>query len=145
MPEVWRRKRCGRCPVRARRRARSLGAERAVRSVPTNRMAALPTLADLAAQPERVNAIAPGQARAYLAQLVPLQTALLCRAFAQDGSADSRGDRLLSVKEAAAKLGQSVAYVYKHADTFPFTVRNGRALRFSEAGIDGWIRNRQRP
>src|SRR5262249_25130303 len=109
------------------------------------RLAAAPTLADLAAQPERVNDLAPGQARAYLAQLVPLQTALLSRAFAQDGSADSRGDRLLSVKGAAAKLGQSVAYVYKHADAFPFVVRNGRGLRFSEAGIERWIRGQQRP
>jgi predicted DNA-binding transcriptional regulator AlpA len=109
------------------------------------RLAAASTLADLAAQPERIDDLAPVQARALLTQLVPLQTALLGRAFAQDGSTGSRGDRLLSVKEAAAKLGQSVAYVYKHAHTFPFAVRNGRALRFSEAGIDGWIRDRQRP
>jgi hypothetical protein len=107
-------------------------------------MAALATLADLAAQPERVNDLAPGQARAYLAQLVPLQSALLARAFARDGSG-SRGDRLLSVKEAAAKLGQSLHYVYKHADAFPFVVRNGRALRFSEVGMERWIREQQRP
>src|SRR5262249_6638250 len=109
------------------------------------RLPAAPTLADLTAQPVRVNDLSPGQARAYLAQLVPLQTALLSRAFAQDGSADSRGDRLLSVKEAAAKLGQSAGYVYKHANTFPFRIRNGRALRFSEVGIERWIREQQRP
>jgi predicted DNA-binding transcriptional regulator AlpA len=109
------------------------------------RLAATPTLADLAAQPERINDLQPAQARACLALLVPLQTALLSRAFAQDGSVGSRGDRLLSVKEAAAKLGQSVAYVYKHAHTFHFAVRNGRALRFSETGIERWIREQQRP
>ena len=52
------------------------------------------------------------------------------------------GDRLLTVEEAAPKLGTSVDHLYRHAKNYPFTVRNGRALRFSEVGIERFIRQR---
>jgi len=53
-----------------------------------------------------------------------------------------KGDRLLTVEEAAPKLGTSVDHLYRHAKNYPFTVRNGRALRFSEVGIERFIRQR---
>ena len=52
------------------------------------------------------------------------------------------GDRLLDVEEAARKLGKSKDYLYRHAGKYPFTVRDGRRLRFSEAGIEKFIRQR---
>jgi len=51
-------------------------------------------------------------------------------------------DRRLSVEEAAAKLGTSKDWLYRHADTLPFTVRIGRGLGFSEVGIDRYLRQR---
>jgi predicted DNA-binding transcriptional regulator AlpA len=47
------------------------------------------------------------------------------------------------VADAAAKLGTSEDWVYRHAKTLPFTVRVGKkSLRFSKAGIDRYIRQR---
>ena len=103
----------------------------------------LSSLADLIEHPERAHDLPPQVARALLAQVAPLQMSLLGRAFAPDGVGGGR-DRLLAVKDAAAKLGQSVEWLYKHASTLPFTIRNGRALRFSEVGIEAWIRRQQR-
>lgn len=53
-------------------------------------------------------------------------------------------ERLLGVEEAAARLGVSSVALYKKADAFPFTVRQGRSLRFSDSGISAWIRKRTR-
>ncbi len=53
-------------------------------------------------------------------------------------------DRLLTTKEAAIKLGLSKDYLYRHAQTFPFTVRIGaRHLRFSFKGIERYISTRR--
>ena len=50
-------------------------------------------------------------------------------------------DRLLKPSEAAEKLGLTMDYLYRHADTFPFTVRpSPKQLRFSARGIEEWIR-----
>jgi predicted DNA-binding transcriptional regulator AlpA len=53
-------------------------------------------------------------------------------------------DRLLGVEAAAGRLGISTSQLYKTADDFPFTIRTGRALRFSSLGIDRWISKRAR-
>jgi hypothetical protein len=52
-------------------------------------------------------------------------------------------DRLLGVTEAAAMLQSTPASLYKRADGYPFTVRDGRRLRFSLRGIRAWIANSQ--
>ena len=51
-------------------------------------------------------------------------------------------DRLLDVKEAAEKLRRSADWLYRHASELPFVVRDGRLLRFSEQGIETYIRQR---
>ena len=49
-------------------------------------------------------------------------------------------DRLLSIDEAAYKLGCSKDRLYRHPPEFRnFEVRNGRQLRFSERGIEEFI------
>lgn len=53
-------------------------------------------------------------------------------------------DRLINVREAAGRLAMSVSQLYKTADGFSFTMRRGRALRFSSLGIDRWISKRAR-
>jgi predicted DNA-binding transcriptional regulator AlpA len=53
------------------------------------------------------------------------------------------GDRLLNVREAAEKLGVAPDWVYRHHGEPPFRVRHGRLLRFSELGIEEYIRRRR--
>jgi predicted DNA-binding transcriptional regulator AlpA len=100
-------------------------------------MRALPTLADLAAHPERVTELAAEDARALLIQLMTLQGPLLAAAMA--GASGAPSDRLLKVEDAAARLGQSNDWLYRHAATLPFTVRQGRGLRFSERRLEAYI------
>lgn len=39
------------------------------------------------------------------------------------------------MKEAAHAIGKSADWMYRHADTLPFTVHIGRSLRFSRLGL----------
>jgi excisionase family DNA binding protein len=57
-------------------------------------------------------------------------------------SAPARANELLNVDQAAARLGCSTDYLYRHAKQLPFTRRNtvGRALRFSSVGLDAYLR-----
>ena len=112
-------------------------------------MVAVPQMADLLSDPGKV-AIVPLEAvPALRAELAKLDTLLLMRlSFPQDHrDADcidcpADGERLLTVGQAAERLHTSTDYVYRHASRLPFTVRLGRQLRFSQAGIDRYIRQR---
>jgi predicted DNA-binding transcriptional regulator AlpA len=97
----------------------------------------LPTLADLAARPERVDELAPEQARALLAQLVTLQAPLLARALIAVGGREP--DELLTVEVAARRIGLGEGWLYRHAAALPFTVRVGRQLRFSARRLEAYI------
>jgi len=51
-----------------------------------------------------------------------------------------RGDRLLPPEEAAALLGVTVRWLYRHAPEFTFTRKLSRkVLRFHEAGLLRYI------
>jgi len=54
-----------------------------------------------------------------------------------------RPDRLLNIGEAAEKLSTSKDWLYRHHRELAFTVRHGRLLRFSELGIEEYIRMRR--
>jgi excisionase family DNA binding protein len=47
---------------------------------------------------------------------------------------------LLGIDDAAEKLGVSRDYLYRNHPSLPFTRRMGKALRFSAAGIEKWLR-----
>jgi len=51
-------------------------------------------------------------------------------------------DEQLSVEVAAERLGVSKDYLYRHAQEYPFTRRQGRKLLFSALGIDRHIRQK---
>ncbi|MGH7568173.1 MAG: helix-turn-helix transcriptional regulator [Gemmatimonadales bacterium] len=54
------------------------------------------------------------------------------------------GDRLLNVDEAAAVLGVTPQWLYRHAKDLPFTCSLSRkCLRFSRAGILHWLKARR--
>ena len=49
-------------------------------------------------------------------------------------------DESLDVHAAAQRLGVSEDYLYRHAEEYPFSRREGRKLKFSALGIDRHIR-----
>jgi excisionase family DNA binding protein len=107
----------------------------------------LPTLDELTAHPERAKELPPEVAADLLARMAGLQPVLLARALGhqEDDQPEARGegDRLLTVAEAARKLGVSNDWLYRRAHRLAFTVRLGRQLRFSAVGIERWTRQRQ--
>jgi len=52
-------------------------------------------------------------------------------------------DRNLDVHEAAARLGMSAAWLYRHGADFPCSVRIGRRLLFSERGLETFLARRR--
>jgi excisionase family DNA binding protein len=79
-----------------------------------------------------------------LAQLSAMQCSVAARLIAtsQDETTDGGEARLLTVDEAAARLGVSADWLYRRTKSLPFVVRVGRHVRFSANGIDRYIRNR---
>jgi predicted DNA-binding transcriptional regulator AlpA len=53
-----------------------------------------------------------------------------------------RHDRLLKAKEVAQRLGVHVYWVYHNQHKLPFRVRLGTVPRFSEIGLEEFIRSR---
>lgn len=105
-------------------------------------------LAALFEDPARVAEIPPDRVPALLGEIERLRATLWARLTTPaggNGQPDPPAeDRLLSVTEAAEKLGLTEDYLYRHAKTLPFTVRVGpRQLRFSLRGIERYIRQRQ--
>ena len=106
--------------------------------------AAVPTLDELAAEPERATILPRATIQTLLHRCVGVQTILLAALAASEPSrTDSEPDSLLDVTTAAGRLGVSRDWVYHHWRQLPFTVRQGRLLRFSSHGIDRYIKTRQ--
>jgi excisionase family DNA binding protein len=54
-------------------------------------------------------------------------------------------DELLTIEEAAKRLGVKVSWLYRHARDLPFTRKIGRrTLRFDARGLERWAANRPR-
>jgi predicted DNA-binding transcriptional regulator AlpA len=60
-----------------------------------------------------------------------------------NGATPERRDRLINIDESAAKLGVKPDWLYRPHRRQQFTVPQGRMLRFSELGIEEYIRNRR--
>jgi excisionase family DNA binding protein len=54
-------------------------------------------------------------------------------------------ERLLTVQEAAAKLGFSPTFIYRRALSLPFMRRHGRSWRASQQALDEYVRSVGRP
>ncbi len=108
-------------------------------------LASIPTLDQIAADPASACDVPPDAARALLSGCIVALAALNARLLAGPAAgsdAAPEADRRLSVEEAAAKLAMSRHYLYRNADKLPFTVRIGRSIGFSEAGIAKFLRQR---
>lgn len=113
-------------------------------------MADAPLLAELAADPERLDNLPDDELPEVLAALRELEARvwLRMRRPPERGSNGepakaSDDDKMLNVQEAADILGVDERYVYDHADDWPFTRRlSPRKLRFSRAGLFRWLETR---
>jgi excisionase family DNA binding protein len=83
-----------------------------------------------------------------IAELAGLQARAAARLRQSDTAAESStvgSDRLLDIREAAARLGMSADWLYRHRDKLPFARRVGRrAVRFSESDLERWIAAQRR-
>ena len=100
-------------------------------------------LASILADPGRINALSVEEAALLLAQVAAIQAGLAVRiaSAGQSNSAPRRqeDDRLISVEDAAERLGVTTRWMYRHAGHLPFSRRLSRkALRFSELGLKRW-------
>ncbi len=107
---------------------------------------AVPGLAELIEQPERADALPMPVACALLVQLSAVQLRLAARlAIVVDApplSRTSAGDRLLTAKQVAERLGRGVNWVY--GNDLPFIIRQaGRRPRYSERGLERWMATMQ--
>ena len=94
---------------------------------------------DLVAQAEALTSdLDPGEIPDALGALERVRARVTFKAL----SVAPPTDRLLDVTEAAGLLGMAPDTLYRKAAGFPFTVRDGRRLRFSRLGIEKYIRSR---
>jgi len=108
--------------------------------------ATAPTLDKLAADPRKADRLPIDVAAELQTRCMQAMNALWSRQLAARNDArvnEPREYTLLDVSEAAKRLSASRDWVYRHAAALPFTVRNGRQLRFSSAGITRYIREHQ--
>ena len=100
-------------------------------------------LAALVEDPRRLATVPPSRIPALLSQLSALQGAMAARLISADRDETvSTEDTLLTVDQAAERLGVSTDWLFRRSRTLPFVVRLGRHLRFSNRGIDRYLRNR---
>src|SRR5271169_750101 len=101
----------------------------------------VPTLADLLNDPGRILALPKDVIADLRGQIAKLDTLLLSRLLSSEQPQQGMdGDRLLTASEAALKLGLTKDALYRNE--YPFIVRVGSRRRFSEKGIERFIRNR---
>ena len=101
-------------------------------------------LATLVDDPGRVAAVPTERIPALLSQLSALQSVMAARLVSATDLDESvmTQDTLLTVAQAAERLGVSKDWLFRRSRTLTFVVRLGRHLRFSNRGIDRYLRNR---
>lgn len=108
-------------------------------------------LATLAADPSRLESVTPealpeliGEAEALRARLWARLQAASITAPAAVAAEKPAADVLLTVDEAAARLGVNKRWMYRHAETLPFTRKlTEGTLRFSSRGLERWKESRR--
>lgn len=107
----------------------------------------VPTLDEIAADPTRATGLPVDLLQVLYARCSALQAsllaALIAAASSRNAARPAEPDALLDVAAAAKRLATTPDWLYRHAGHLPFTVRNGRQLRFSTQRIDRYIRERQ--
>jgi predicted DNA-binding transcriptional regulator AlpA len=76
-----------------------------------------------------------------LGQLREAEATAMARLCTAPPATTSAAERLLTVEEAAARLGASTDWLYRHWRQLPFARKLPYGLRFSESGLNAYIRN----
>ena len=103
----------------------------------------IPKLAELLDNPGKAANLPPETVPSMLGELERLRALLWARLVMRPdgneaGSLDE--DRLLDVNEASGKLGISADALYRN--DYPFKVKVGTRIRFSQHGIERYIKQR---
>ena len=104
-------------------------------------------LAAIVADPARLEDVPRDELPALLARLEHLRAAAWARLWtptptgppAPPKNGTAAMGRFLTAKETAEILAVSPRWIYRHANTLPFTRRAGGTLRFSEVGLRRWM------
>ena len=86
-----------------------------------------------------VREVATEDLPALLGELEQVRYTAIARLSGPASPSPREHDRLVSVEEAADRLGISTDYLYRHADDYPFTRRLGGRLLFSSTSMDHFI------
>ena len=84
----------------------------------------------------------PDELPLFLGTLRQVEATAMARLMSPSTSERNREaqpDHLITVREAAGRLGISADYLYRHSAKFPFTRREGKRLLFSAQGIQQYI------
>ncbi|MEQ1679275.1 MAG: hypothetical protein ABL950_01515 [Nitrospira sp.] len=100
----------------------------------------VPTVDQLFADPSKVQDLPVTVVQHLLIQVTALLPLLVAKS--QSAPEKSQEDRLLTIEEATLVLGMSKDRLYR--TDYPFTIRDGGLLRFSNNGIQRFIRARLR-
>jgi len=98
----------------------------------------LPTLED-------VDALSEEALPALLLELSALQSRAACRLLSRNGTPapSATADRLLTIEEAAERLGTSKDWLWRHGQQLPFVVRLSEGqTRYSAKGLEAFIASR---
>jgi len=94
---------------------------------------------------EAIERATPEQCPLLMGQLEQFKASLWLRMTIGTGKpGPSEPDKLLTAVEVAARLGVKTGYVYRNAARYPFMVREGRYIRFSEQGLSKYLVQCQR-
>jgi len=110
----------------------------------------IPKLDELALEPNKAAGLSADAVESLLAKCTLLQSALVNRLLALrcvsngNGGGQREGDRLLSAKEIAGRMGVCLDYVYKNASEFPFAWKEGRRVLFSERGLEEYLQEKMK-
>src|SRR4051794_26916527 len=109
-----------------------------------NREQLLIDLVEIVRDPSRTAQVTADQIPAFLTQLSAIQGSMAARLLAtsRDKPRDGDGETLLTIDEAATRLGVSADWLYRRTKSLPFVVRVGHHVRFSSKAIDRYIRNK---
>ena len=106
----------------------------------------VPRLEELVADPDKVRVLDARASWALRKQAILALNVLFDHELERDRRTTNlpgSGDRLLNVREAAVRLCVTADWLYRHHRQLPFVVRHGRLLRFSERGMEDYIRKRR--
>jgi hypothetical protein len=98
--------------------------------------------ADLENMLARARTVAAEDLPRFLGELEMIRAIAWSRLTATAPVSKSSSDELVDIEEAARRLGVSPSFLYQNHSRYAFSLRVGRALRFSLRGSRGILSNR---